>query len=554
MTAVAAFKRMVGTLPARMILSMLAVTITFGTLLVVSVLYLTAQTYRDQFVNGARERALTLSKAIEKNPSFPQVKMLLQDALLSPNLMFAEYVPSGHNSEKISLGSMRPRPGSFKEDYFFGNSPDAVYYVATKISGAGPLASGELRLGFHEGMVNAQLKHITQRSLVFALVYLWAILLLSASIALRMTKPLRLLQQGAREIAQGRTDFELKVSTSVLEVAALAGDLERMRQELVERSDKLAASEARYSAIVYYTADAIFTLNQDLNIENVNLAAETLFGYSSQQLLNTPFTDLLADPTLLPAFMDPNWSDRCKNAVFMGRRKDGTTFPLALASSSFQSMDVTLRTLVVHDMSDRLAFEQVMTDLAFYDTLTHLPNRRLFLDRLSQSLAQARRNRKLLAVFFLDLDGFKVVNDTYGHQAGDDLLIAVGARLSAILRQSDTVARLGGDEFTIILGNLQDAHDARSVVHKVISAFGQPFSIEGHELLISTSVGISVFPIDDSAPEKMIEHADTAMYYAKKGGRNCYRFYLANMFMKAADRHERRNQPGGNSVPWSVIK
>lgn len=552
MSTAPASKRMVKTLPARMILSMLAVTITFGTLLVLSVLYLTAQTYKDQFVNGTRERALVLSKAIEKNPSSEHVEVLLEDALLSPNLVFAEYVPAGRNQRKISLGSIQPSPGGFTEDYFFGNSPDEVYYVATKISGADPLASGQLRLGFHEGMVNAQLKHITQRSLVFALVYLWAILLLSASIALRMTKPLRLLQQGAREIAQGHTDFELKVSTSVLEVAALAGDLERMRQELVARSDKLAASEARYSAIVYYAADAIFTLNQDRNIENVNLAAETLFGYSSQQLLNAPFTDLLADPTLLPAFMDPDWSDKCKNAVFMGRRKDGTTFPLALASSSFQSVDVTLRTLVVHDMSDRVAFEQVMTDLAFYDTLTHLPNRRLFLDRLSQSLAQARRNRKLLAVFFLDLDGFKVVNDTYGHQAGDDLLIAVGERLSAILRQSDTVARLGGDEFTIILSNLQDADDARSVVHKVISAFDQPFSIKGHELSISTSVGISVFPIDDSAPEKMIEHADAAMYYAKKSGKNCYRFYVASMFMKAAERHERVNQSKRNNAVQSM--
>lgn len=530
------------TLPARMIFSMLAVTITFGALLMLSVLYLTAQTYKDQFINGVRERALTLSKAIEKNPSSAHVKILLEDALLSPDLVFAEYVPAEQTQQKISLGSVRPSARAFTEDYFFGSALDEVYYMSTKIFRTDALALGELRLGFNEGMINAQLNHITQRSLVFALVYLWAILLLSASFALRMTKPLRLLQEGAREIALGHTDFELKVATSVIEVAALAGDLEQMRKELVARGDKLAASEARYSAIVYYAADALITLNPSRIIENFNLAAETLFGYSSQELVGAPFTDLLADPTLFPPLTDLEWSDKCKNTGLIGRRKNGTTFPLALASSSFESVDVALVTLVAHDMSDQVAFEQEMTGLAFYDALTRLPNRRLFLDRLSQSLAQARRSQKMLAVFFLDLDGFKAVNDTHGHQAGDHLLVAVAERLSAVLRQSDTVARLGGDEFTIILGNLQDADHARFVVQKVISAFNKPFSIHGHELAISTSIGISVFPIDDSEPEKMIEHADAAMYHAKKAGKNCYRFYVADMFVDAAERHERRYQ------------
>lgn len=525
-----------------MIFSMLAVTITFGALLMLSVLYLTAQTYKDQFINGVRERALTVGKAIERNPSLPHVKLLLEDALLSPNLVFAEYLPAKQSKQKISLGSIQPGSRAFTEDHFFGSPLDEVYYVSTKVLQANALELGELRLGFNEGVINAQLDHITQRSLVFALVYLWAILLLSASFALRMTKPLSLLQQGAREIAEGHTDFELKVVTPVIEVAALASDLERMRKELVARGDKIAASEARYSAIVNYAADALITLNRSQIVENFNLAAERMFGYSSQELVGQPFIDLLAERMHFPPLEDPEWGDKCENAALLGRRKNGTTFPLALASSTFESLDVSLITLVARDMSEQVAFEQEMTGLAFYDTLTRLPNRRLFLDRLTQFLAQARLSQKMLAVFFLDLDGFKAVNDTYGHRTGDDLLVAVADRLRAVLRQSDTVARLGGDEFTILLSSLQDAEDARLVAQKVISAFHKPFSIQGHELAVSTSIGISVFPIDDSAPGKMIEHADAAMYYAKKGGKNCYRFYVANMFVAAAERYERQRQ------------
>lgn len=167
--------------------------------------------------------------------------------------------------------------------------------------------------------------------------------------------------------------------------------------------------------------------------------------------------------------------------------------------------------------------------LAYHDTLTNLPNRHLFYDRLQQAILQSKRSEQLTAVLFLDLDGFKRINDTLGHNIGDELLKSVARRLRSSVREVDTIARLGGDEFTVILLEIQHAQDAATVARKILSLISTPYKIEEHEFFVTASIGISIYPTDGSDIESLIRKADIAMYRAKGQGKNNYQAYNLSM-------------------------
>ncbi len=173
------------------------------------------------------------------------------------------------------------------------------------------------------------------------------------------------------------------------------------------------------------------------------------------------------------------------------------------------------------------ASETISRHQALHDSLTGLPNRSLFLDRLDNVLNLARRKGDMLAVMFLDLDGFKEINDTFGHEAGDLVLQAVADRIKLFLRDSDTLARLGGDEFVLLLPRIKSEHDAATVAAKIRNEFRQTFSLPGNEVLISVSIGISVYPGDGDDAHALINNADMAMYSVKSKGKNNYKFFQA---------------------------
>jgi diguanylate cyclase (GGDEF)-like protein len=184
----------------------------------------------------------------------------------------------------------------------------------------------------------------------------------------------------------------------------------------------------------------------------------------------------------------------------------------------------------IHNMLEvRLLYKQLehynraLESLALHDALTGLPNRRLLMDRLSLAIAHARRNKRTMAVMYLDLDGFKQINDTLGHDAGDTLLGMVAARLVATVRQEDTVARLGGDEFVIALWELSHADGVGKLVSKVIQAVSQPYSIQGRGVSMTASVGVSIYPTHGEEVETLMKSADLALYEAKRTGKNDYR-------------------------------
>ena len=206
---------------------------------------------------------------------------------------------------------------------------------------------------------------------------------------------------------------------------------------------------------------------------------------------------------------------------------------------------------VIQDITERKAQEARIEHLAYHDSLTGLPNRAMLMDRLGQALSQAQRLDQQLAVLFIDLDRFKLVNDSLGHHVGDQLLQEIARRLRATLRDNDTVARVGGDEFQVVVCNVAGATDAARIAEKLMRALGEPFTLEGQELHVTASLGVSLFPRDGASGELLLKYADTALYEAKGEGRNAYRFFspemnaqahgrlrLENDLRRAVERHE----------------
>jgi len=185
--------------------------------------------------------------------------------------------------------------------------------------------------------------------------------------------------------------------------------------------------------------------------------------------------------------------------------------------------------VVARDITERLASEKLIHFQAYHDLLTGLPNRALFHDRLTNTISNARREDDKLAILFLDLDRFKVVNDTLGHSVGDELLKQLASRLKSCLREGDTVARLGGDEFIILLPHVEGESVADVVGNKVIETIKKPFTVDDNELFITGSIGISMYPADGNTADLLIKNADTAMYYTKEQGKNNFNLYNRDM-------------------------
>ena len=295
--------------------------------------------------------------------------------------------------------------------------------------------------------------------------------------------------------------------------------------------------------------DALILVHQDGDVVLVNQPAERLFGYRRDELLGKPVQILVPwsyriAHALQLARYRTEWRRRALRVgpELFGLRKDGTEFPAEVSLSPLPSPKGLLFILAIRDISARKRAEAerahvsreralygAISRLARHDPLTGLANRALLHDRLSGALASADRHGDKLGVAFLDLDRFKHVNDSLGHGAGDCLLQSVGARLMASVRKTDTVCRLGGDEFVIVLSDVKRRDDLEKAAAKIAAAIGAPHRAGGHELQVTASIGIAVYPDDGQDAETLIRNADIAMYYAKDHGRNHVRFFTPEM-------------------------
>ena len=218
-------------------------------------------------------------------------------------------------------------------------------------------------------------------------------------------------------------------------------------------------------------------------------------------------------------------------------RRDGGFVDVELSVALLDSASGPSVQCVVRDVTERVHAQRTIERMAFYDTLTDLPNRALFNDRLSSALAKARRRSELVSVVFVDLDDFKTINDTLGHVVGDGVLRAVANRLRALVREEDTIARQSGDEFTII-ARVADREGAATLAERILESLKDSLVVDGYELHVSASVGIAVYPLDGLEDIELLRNADTAMYRAKELGRNVYRMYSPEMSASAMDRLE----------------
>ncbi len=305
-------------------------------------------------------------------------------------------------------------------------------------------------------------------------------------------------------------------------------------------TDRRQAEEAlkRYELLSKHAADIILFFRRDGEIIEANDAAVKMYGYSREELLKINIHNLRAPQSR--ALL----SEHIKQAENRGilfetfhQRKDGTIFPVEVSLHSTVLGDERVLFAIVRDITERKRAEETINHLAYHDPLTDLPNRLLFYDRLTLALAHARRSGRMLAVMFLDLDHFKIVNDMMGHAVGDQLLKDVGRQLKGCVRSDDTVARIGGDEFTILLPEINRAEDAAKVAEKINQTLKKAWILNGYEFHITTSIGIALYPNDGEDADTLTKNADTAMYRAKEHGNN-YQFFNPSMNLKAIERLE----------------
>jgi diguanylate cyclase (GGDEF)-like protein/PAS domain S-box-containing protein len=302
-------------------------------------------------------------------------------------------------------------------------------------------------------------------------------------------------------------------------------------------------SEARYRGLLEAAPDAMVVVNQAGEIVLLNVQAEKQFGYRRDELVGQKMKNIIPE-----GFAERLIADALRSAEdalaqqigtgieLNGKRKDGSEFPIEIMLSPLESAEGILVTAAIRDITTRKRSEALMIHSSEHDFLTGLPNRMLLSDRVNQAIRMAIRHKRKVAVLFVDLDGFKHINDSLGHSTGDKLLQSVGKRLVGCVRGSDTVSRLGGDEFVVLLSEEEDSEGASITAKRMLRAVAEAHFIDQHDLHIACSIGVSLYPDDGLNAETLIKNADTAMYQAKENGRQTYQYFKPAMNVRAVER------------------
>jgi diguanylate cyclase (GGDEF)-like protein/PAS domain S-box-containing protein len=320
-----------------------------------------------------------------------------------------------------------------------------------------------------------------------------------------------------------------------LETQHLLEIQEETNKQLQQANVTLQISEEKLAVTLNSIGDAVMATDAEGHVTLLNPLAEKLTGWTQAEAAGRPVDEIFCiinqetrQPSNVPV------KETLAHGTIQGLpdrtiliARDGSECAIADSCAPIRNRDglVVGAVLVFRDITERRQAEEKIKQMVYHDSLTGLPNRKLFSDRLGIALAQTQRNKKEVGIAMLDLDHFKGVNDTLGHDVGDLLLKATAERLSAALRKGDTVARVGGDEFVLILPELYMIEDASQVAQKIVDSFCKPFLIDTHQLVVTTSIGIAVYPQDGTDEVVLLKNADKAMYQAKQTGGDRYQIY-----------------------------
>ena len=350
----------------------------------------------------------------------------------------------------------------------------------------------------------------------------------------------------AQALQEGAQDYLVK---SQIETYGTTRGLVRALRYSIERKileDALFVEKERAQVTLNSIGDAVACTDVSGNLTFLNLVAEKLTGWSLQEAAGRPMADVFRILDTTNREIIPNPMDKAvrrdatmhlpANSILI--RRDGFEIPIedSVAPIHDGEGQAAGAVIVFRDVSVARAMALQITHSAEHDFLTGLPNRMLLNDRISQAIALAPRHMQHVAVLYLDLDGFKHINDSLGHPAGDKLLQSIAQRLVDCVRVSDTVSRQGGDEFVVLLSEVAQAEDAAITARRMLQAVAQPHSIDRHDLHVTTSIGVSVYPEDGLDAETLIKNADTAMYQAKESGRQNFQFFKPAMNARAVER------------------
>ena len=343
----------------------------------------------------------------------------------------------------------------------------------------------------------------------------------------------------------------LKLIVAVLVVLAILGGYVYWRilsnLQRLESIRSLADEDVRLAGnILAHIAEGVVVADTSLRIITINQAYTDITGFAFAEIMGKT----LSYPVLEKqdeTFFKALWAQVRASGQWQGelwdRRKTGEIYPILLTVSAIRN-DAGRHSYYVgvfNDITQYKDYERRLAHLAYHDDLTKLPNRRGFEEQYRQIMARAQRRKTALGLLYIDLDGFKAVNDSYGHAIGDELLQTAAQRMQACLRQSDTIARMGGDEFIIVMEDIQSQEQPALLARRLLDALTQPFHCAAGQVYISASIGISCYPEDSTSPERMLSNADAAMYEAKQRGRNTYLYYSPAMNELASQKLELTN-------------